>query len=193
MDDIKQTIAKNICELRKKNKLTQLELAEKLNYSDKAISRWERGDSLPDIDILCKICDLFNVPFEYLISKEAEHQKQKFASKAQVGNRLTISLLAITVVWLIATFIYVYSGIIADNKAWQIFVWAIPITALVGQICNSFWGKKKYSVIIVSVLNWSLLAAIYIQFLQYNIWLIFLLGVPIEILIVLWSRLKPRK
>jgi transcriptional regulator with XRE-family HTH domain len=54
MRDVRQIIADNLIELRKVNKLTQLELAEKLNYSDKAISKWERGESLPDVEILCQ-------------------------------------------------------------------------------------------------------------------------------------------
>ena len=58
MKDVRQIIAENLIELRKVNKLTQLELAEKLNYSDKAISKWERGESLPDVEILCQIADL---------------------------------------------------------------------------------------------------------------------------------------
>ena len=62
MSDIKSIVAKNISELRQKRSMTQLELAEQLNYSDKAVSKWERGDSLPDISVLCDIAALFSVP-----------------------------------------------------------------------------------------------------------------------------------
>ena len=86
--DIKKIIANNICELRKTNKLTQVELAEKLNYSDKAVSRWERGDTLPDIDILLKICDLFNVSFDYLISTEDKREKEKQYTKSPNTSKL---------------------------------------------------------------------------------------------------------
>ena len=126
-NEIKQNIARNISELRKQHKLTQLELAEKLNYSDKAISRWERGDTLPDIDILCKICELFSVNFEYLISSTPEQQTQPIKSshfsRAQLGNRLTITLLAVSIVWFVATCIYVYVDIINNIKFWQVFIW----------------------------------------------------------------------
>lgn len=190
--EIKQNIAKNISELRKANKLTQLELAEKLNYSDKAISRWERGDTLPDIDILCKICELFNVPFEFLISSDNSKKEMQKTSRVEVGNRLTITLLAISVVWFLATFIYVYWEIIFDQKLWQVFVYAVPATAVVAQIFNSLWGERKYTPYLLSVLVWSFLASIYIAALKYNIWLIFLLGVPLQVSILLWARLKPR-
>ena len=190
--EIKQNIAKNITALRKNNKLTQAELAEKLNYSDKAISRWERGDTLPDIDILCKICDIFGVTFEYLISTETDHKKNKQIDKFQLGNRITITLLAIALAWLIATCIYVYYNIFFETKAWTVFIWAVPISALIGQVCNVMWGNKKIGLYILSILSWTLLASFYIQFLQYNLWLIFLIGAPIQVMIFLWTQLKPK-
>lgn len=191
--DIKKTIANNICELRKTNKLTQVELAEKLNYSDKAISRWERGDTLPDIDVLLKICDLFNVTFDYLISTEDKKEKEKQFTKSQVSNHLVTTLLAISIVWLLATIIFVYSDIIMHITYWKIFVWAVPATAIVAVIANTLWGKKSYSVYLESIMLWSILGSIFIQFLEYKMWMIFLLGIPIEIIIILWSSLRVKK
>ena len=190
--EIKQNIAKNITALRKNNKLTQAELAEKLNYSDKAISRWERGDTLPDIDVLCKICDIFGVTFEYLINTESEHKKNRQMDKFQLGNRITITLLAISLAWLIATCIYVYYDIFFETKTWTVFIWAVPVSALIAHVCNTLWGNKKIGLYILSILSWSLLASFYIQFLQYNLWLIFLIGVPIQVMIFLWAQLKPK-
>lgn len=191
--DIKQIIAKNICELRKAHKLTQVELAEKLNYSDKAISRWERGDTLPDIDILIKICNMFGVDFNYLISEETKQKQEKFASKLEIGNRLTLCLLAISIVWLAATTIYVYSSIISYEKCWQIFVWAVPATAFVSIVTNAIWGKKAYSPFLETALVWTLLTAIFITFLTYRMWMIFIIGIPIEIIIVLLYNLRRKK
>lgn len=193
MEDIKNIIAKNISTLRKENKFTQLELAEKMNYSDKAVSRWERGETLPDIDVLLKLCDLFNVKFEYLITENpTNEQKKKSPSKAELGNKLTITLLAISIVWLIATFVYVYSGIIFDTSPWKIFIWAVPTTFLVAEIANFFWGNKKIGLGLLSGFTWTILVAMYIQFLSLNMWLIFLLGVPIQVSLILWFNLKPK-
>ena len=191
--DIKKIIANNICELRKSNKLTQVELAEKLNYSDKAVSRWERGDTLPDIDILLKICDLFNVNFDYLISTEDKKEKEKQFSRSQVSNHLATTLLVISIVWLFATIIYVYSNIILNISYWKIFIWAIPATAVVAVITNIMWGKKIYSVYLESFALWSLLTSVFIQFLSYKMWMIFILGIPVEIIIILWSNIRKKK
>lgn len=185
--DIRKIIAENICELRKEHKLTQVELAEKLNYSDKAISRWERGDTLPDIDILLKICDLFNVNFDYLISNEDKRKKEKQYTKAQVSNHLITTLLLISIVWLLATIIFVYSNILMNISYWEVFVWAIPTTGLVSVISNNVWGKEFFSVYLGTVTVWTFLVAVYLQFIQYNIWMIFLLGLPIQVILILWS------
>ena len=72
--DLKQTIAKNITALRQGRKMTQIELAEKLNYSDKAISKWERGESIPDVTVLKSIADLFGVTLDYLLQESHEPQ-----------------------------------------------------------------------------------------------------------------------
>ena len=67
MDNIKANIAKNIIELRKKNNWTQAELADKLNYSDKAVSKWERAEAVPDIETLHALAELFGVTVDYFL------------------------------------------------------------------------------------------------------------------------------
>ena len=92
-------ISKNITCLRKKNKMTQGELADKLFYSNKAVSKWERGESLPDAEMLQKIADLFNVPIEYLfqdhdytkeisgnIDKEIKKKATRIKIKIKIGR-----------------------------------------------------------------------------------------------------------
>jgi transcriptional regulator with XRE-family HTH domain len=113
MEDLKQVIAQNIIELRKSMQLTQAELAEKLNYTDKAVSKWERAESIPDIIILKQIADLFGVSVDYLL--EAEHKEEEFktpySDKYKNRNRFIITLLATMLVWLIATTVFVCFGI----------------------------------------------------------------------------------
>lgn len=67
MEEVKNIVAKNIYELRKKNNMTQLELAEKLNYSDKTVSKWEKGENSPDITVLVEIANIFGVSLDYLV------------------------------------------------------------------------------------------------------------------------------
>jgi transcriptional regulator with XRE-family HTH domain len=190
MENVKQIIAKNLVELRKQNRLTQLELAERLNYSDKAVSRWERGDTLPDIDVLCRICEMYGVTFDYLTHEGTKKEKDVYTKKRENSNKIVITLLAEMVVWFLATLLFVYEKTLNGVNFWQAFVWAVPLSAIVGIVFNAIWGKKKWTLLLVSVLVWSLLAAIFVQALgKGNIWPIFLLGVPAQIAILLWANL----
>ena len=190
MFDLKLVVAENIAELRKKNKMTQIELAEKLNYSDKAVSKWERGESIPDVVVLKTIADLFGVTVDYLLEQEHKSEPQK-TSKTVKKNRLIISLLAVVTVWLIATIIFVVvQELSLPIKTWLTYIYAVPISFVVALVFNSIWGKPRLNFLIISLLIWSTLLSLYLSLLSYNIWLIFLVGVPSQIIVLLWSRIK---
>lgn len=191
MTELKEIIAKNIAELRKNKQMTQLELAEKLNYSDKAISKWERGESIPDIIVLKQIADLFEVSVDYLL-KEEHKKTNKIIGIIKRKNRILISLLAITPVWIIATILFFSFWITGEYLVyyWLLFVYAIPVSCVVAIVFNSMWGKNKFNFLIVSVLVWSILLSLYLGLKQYNLWMIFILGIPAEIVIILWSKIR---
>lgn len=191
--DTKSIIAKNIIKLRKSKKWTQIELAEKLNYSDKAISKWERAESLPDVIVLQQIADLFSVSVDYLL--EAEHSKKADQSypdnKQKQRNHLVITLLSTMLVFLIATIAFVTIGLISVNfPMWMVYIYALPVACIVLIVFNSIWGKPALNYVFISLLLWSLLLAIYLIFIGRNSWLIFLIGIPGQAIILLWTRLK---
>lgn len=183
-------IANNLMNLRKASKLTQLELAEKLNYSDKAISKWERGESLPDVILLKQIADMYNVSIDYMMQVHTFDDAKKHKPKAKLNNKLIITLLSCLVVWVCATIIYVNLTLIMKINYWMVWLWALPVTAIVLIVFASIWGKRWQVITSVSVLVWSLLASCYLQFLKYNIWTIFLLGIPLQIATLLWGKMK---
>ncbi len=189
---LKNIIAQNIAQLRRDNNMTQLELAEKLNYSDKAISKWERGESLPDVAVLKNIADIFLVSVDYLL--EETHKKiapPSVRTTARKRRRGVITWLGVLLVWMVATIAFVTLQLIAPVKmsAWLTFVWAIPVSAVVWLIMNSVWFNRRRNYLIVSVLMWTVLAAAHITLLVVgvNVWLIYLLGIPAQIIIFLWS------
>lgn len=192
MENINIVIGNNIKELRKIHKLTQSDLAEKLNYSNKAISRWESGEIIPDVLTLNKICDIFQIPIQQMFESNLTKKQITKQYKFQMGNKLAISLLAVLMVWFAATITYVYSVITFGDNLWQAFIWAVPISCIVGIVFNSIWGTKLINFIIISILNWSIPACIYITFLQYNLWLIFIIGVPVQIGVILWFNIHRR-
>lgn len=197
MDDLKQIIAKNITDLRKSTPLTQAELAEELNYSDKAISKWERAESIPDITVLKRIADLYGVTVDYLL--EEEHTKndnlKKSANAQERKNKNIITLLAVSVAWLVATIAFVSVGLYVKDisNLWVIYIYAFPATFIILLVFNSIWGNLRKNFIIITLLIWSCLLSIYLSLLSYNIWLIFVIGIPAQIIVILWSGMKFQK
>lgn len=201
MEELKNVIAENIADLRKKRKLTQAELAEKLNYSDKAVSKWERGESVPDIAVLKSIADMFGVSVDYLLildHKTTEENKKKESALGK-RNRTLITLLAVMTVWLIATAVFAFLiKVTPDLKyEWMSFVYAVPCAAVVLLIFNCIWGERKsLKYLYISLIVWSFLASVYMTcllFFNFNFWTLFVIGVPAQIIVLLWSGLKFRK
>lgn len=200
MEDIKLVIAGNISELRKANKLTQLELAEKLNYSDKAISKWERGDAIPDVAVLKEIADLFGVTLDYLVS--AEHDEKTEVPRQSVRklrNRSLITGMSILLVWFVATFCFSTVDFATHNVGihWLAFIWAVPVSMIVWLVFNSLWFNKKRNFLIISLLMWTFVFSLFFTLLPFKLyfWQIFILAVPAQIIILMWSglRLKRKK
>ena len=198
--ELKEILAQNLLELRKAASLTQMELAEKLNYSDKSVSKWEHGDSVPDIEVLARIAGFYGVTVDYLISEHENEpaplpsENNDAAKRRVLNNRIIITLLAASVVWIASTVIYVWLLIWSQFNFWQVFVWSVPASAVVLIVFHAIWSKSgnRFSVVLTSVLVWSLITALFLQFLKYKIWPLYFVGAPLQIAIVLWSRLKKK-
>ncbi len=193
MDIYRKCIAENILTLRQAHSLTQAELAEKLSYTDKAVSKWERGESVPDVFTLKAISELFGVTVDYLFYPHSvdEVRPQKHIK----SNHIIITLMSVALVWFVATFVFVVGKTwLPDvSKLWLSYVVAVPVSIIIILIFNSIWGRSRYNYLIISLLCWTSIAAVYISFFSYNYWLLFFIGIPGQIIIILWSRLKKRK
>lgn len=195
MDELRIIIGKNLAELRKNRGLTQAELAEQLNYSDKAISKWEHGDAMPSIENLIVICRFYNITLDQLTKEGIEHIKVVDEDKQNKNNKIVISALSFFTVWTLATIIYVAWIILYSSYYWNIFVWAIPASLIDLIVFNSIWGQRKINFALITGLIWTLITAIYIECALHgtNLWVIFFLGIPATIITVLWSQLKRAK
>ncbi len=186
--DIKKIVAKNLANLRKNKKLTQTELAEKFGYSDKAISKWENGDTLPDIQTLYQLCEFYNVTLDFLVNEQDFEDKIKYINhlnRKVIINNSMIELLYCSFVWILAVIIYIYLLIFSEFDYWQIFVWALPATSLVMLLFSKVWKQKIYTFVVRSLFFWTLVIACYIQFIQFNIWPLFFLMIPIQVALIL--------
>lgn len=194
MDNLKAIIAKNIAELRTKNGMTQFMLAEKLNYSDKAVSKWERGESLPDLSVLIEIANLFGVTLDYLVSETHETKSPETINSRLIKNRGFITGMAIILVWLVAAFIFMILDSMPTKipNYWLTFVYAAPVTMIVWLIFNSIWFNRQRNFLIVSLLMWLTLISVFLTLLilGHNIWKLFIPGIAGQVIIIMWSRIK---
>lgn len=179
MKDIKEIIANNLIELRKKNNLTQNDLAKKLKYSDNTISRWEHAEITPSIETLQKISELYNINIEDLL-KENITENIKENDKNVFVNRLASSLFSISAVWLVAILVYIYANTFLHVSYWMAFVWAVPISCLVLLSFARYWKSKVYAFVVCTVFIWTFILSLYLQFISYNVYLIFIVGIPIQ-------------
>lgn len=185
-EQLKKYFAGNLSHYRKALGLTQIDLAEKLNYSDKSVSKWERGDGLPDLVVTKQIADIFGLTVNDLI---AEKPKRRIMT---TRNKTIITLLSIGVVWLAATLLFFLCEIILPQFDfwWMTFVFAIPISAIVGIVFSGIWWKKPHLFAAISVLIWSCSLSIMLTVNVGKIYLIYIVAAVLQVLTILWFLIK---
>lgn len=200
-EDIPKNIAKNITELRKNAGMTQARLAEEIGYSDKSVSKWERGDGVPDIICLKNIADLFGVSVDYLL--ESEHSTSPAAaaqdssaqtetqSESYIINRAAIVGVTLAGILMLSAIVFVILKLCGIVSALP-FVIACPVFALLIVIFNSIWGVTKFNFYTVSLLVLSILFLISFILRSYGMWQIMLLGIPGVFIVWLACRVKKK-
>ena len=193
---LEQIVADNLVYYRKAAGLTQLEVAEKFNYSDKSISKWERAEGLPDILVLKALADFYDIRVDDFFKEEKA--KIKMTRKSR---RWFIFGLSETLVWLVfGVFFSVFSIALPNVFAWWLlFVYAAAASAILAVVWAGIYHKRLYQLIATSCIVWFTITSIYLTTLMVmiknenvnpNLWLLFLIGVPLEILAILWYFLR---
>ena len=207
MDDekLKLLIGGNIASYRKNAGLTQAGLAEKLNYSDKAVSKWERGESIPDVLTLMALAEKFGITVNDLLTdpdalpgnpgklEKAMTQVSEKALKRKADKNVILALSS-TLVWFVALLAYVIlsSFEILEPYSCLLFFYAIPANAIVLLSLRSAWHDFRWNKVYVSAIVWGSILSIYVTIrtiFRYSFWKVFLLGIPGQIAIFLWFRM----
>lgn len=205
MDDekLKRQIGRNIATFRKRMGWTQVELAEKLNYSDKAVSKWERGESVPDVLTLADLADAVGVTVNDLLADlnalpaetgAVQQTMDRVVQKTlkRKANKNIILGLCTILVWFVALLIYVVLSSLEVNKSWLAFFYAIPANAIVLLSLRSAWHDFRWNRALISAIMWGGLLAVYMTLLvlvHFNLWKIFLLGILGQVAILLWFKM----
>lgn len=199
MEDLKIIFARNLIMLRKQMKLTQIELAEKINYSDKAVSKWERGESIPDVSVLLALAQLFGVSIDFLVTEhkneEAAKEQTSYASSIKKRNRMLVAAITFVAILIVETIVFIaLQGAIPSFWRNAMFCYAMPLPAVsvVAVVLSGLWATKGVSFAAVSVLIWTiLLDAFLIIMLCGKIFpLVFVLGIPAEIVAMMSYKIK---
>ena len=204
-EKLKYQIGTNIAMYRKQAGLTQAGLAEKLNYSDKAVSKWERGESVPDVLTLAMLAEQFEITVNDLLSDpnelpgnptSLEAAMTKVSEKAlkRKANKNIILMLSSLLVWFVALFVYVLlsSFQLTTPYSYILFPYAIPITAIVLLSLRSAWRDFRWNKALISIIVWGFLFSLHITFHMIwgiHLWKLYLLGIPGQAAILLWFRL----
>ena len=182
---LRKTVAKNIAQYRKAHHDTQLDLATKLNYSDKSVSKWERGESLPDVYILSQIAELYGVSVSALIG---EIQPPK---ESKPHYHMFILLLSLALTMAVATLLFSMFMICkVDYPAWMFFVYALPVCSIICIVFTSLWWGILWQGVSVSALIWTLGMSLYLSFELENVSLIFLVCAALQVLTLLWEGFR---
>lgn len=203
-EELKSQVGSNIARLRREAGLTQADLAEKLNYSDKAVSKWERAESMPDLLTLVQLAELFGTNVNQLICPEcfessaAPESDDKSAKTTirpkRIADKGIIQKLCTILVWFVALFVYTMLDSFDVPHSWTTFAFAIPVNAIVLLSLRSAWGMYNWNKALISAIMWGCLLCIFLMFrltIQANLWRIFLLGLLGQVGIEFLFRMFP--
>ena len=187
----REIIAANISSLRKRAGLTQAELALKLNYSDKAISKWERAEAVPDVFVLASIAELFGVTVDYILQQHREGERIPGHMREKTRLRLAITISSIIVPYFLASLVFyiLFNALESAAGLWRIYLIPLPVVAVLLLVFTVVWFRTKFRLLCsVSFVLWSVLVTVFVFIMHISFsWFIFILGIPLQLIILQWS------
>ena len=192
MNNLEKTFSNNLTKYRTLMGLKQSELAKMINYSDKSISKWERGEGLPDLKATIKLCEIFGITVDDMLKENDDHDK-KITKTIVVKNKkhTLVSILSASLVWFVATIVYISLLITqTPGNIWLTFIYAIPVSSIVLLVFSSIWGNNVHQAICVSCILWGIILSIAFSISTRLIWFIAVIGAVFQFMIILWFILK---
>ncbi len=195
-NEINRKIADNLIHFRKAAGYTQAELAEKINYSDKSVSKWESGNGIPDVYTLLQLAELYGVTLDAFVGDGAQIKPEKKTWRL----RFLIMLLSSGIVWLVATCLFVALQLsVPQGEWWRIFVFAVTVNAILLIVFAGIWKYRILSFISISALIWTAITNVYLTLSLImqakggdadGLWLLFVVGIPLQVLAIGWGYFR---
>lgn len=191
---LKQIVAENLTALRKSKGLTQLELAEKFNYSDKAVSKWEKGDTTPDIETLQALADFYGVTIDYFTHEGNRKEKEIYVTTKPKMNRPLVCFYYSLIAPIVAILFYVLVLFFGHQNMWPIWTWMLAADSILLFVLSCVFFSRQVKSFFGSLMTWLIVLAIYLQLGYslpipegYLLWEVFLLPIPITIAFVIYG------
>ena len=195
--DLQDLLAKNLAYYRKASGLTQLELAEKFNYSDKSVSKWERGEGFPDIFVLKSLADFYGITVDdfYQVEHTAVNMTQ-----GKKRKQIFLTLLSIGIAWLVSTAAFFFLDTLLNKnlafKPWLCFIYAILATGIIWLVWEFIYHNRLRRMFAASLIIWSAALSIFLTFyviMNLPLPLLFVVAVPLQLLEILWYLFRMKK
>lgn len=192
-EDLKDVIAANLSHLRQEAGLTQLQLAEMLNYSDKAVSKWERGESIPDLRVLIKLAEIYHISLDDIV--RSKPGKRLIPKMNLQKKHVLITLLSVGLVGVIATAVFMIFFYITPlaNYAYLAYVCAPFVAAVVFTVFATVWYRRLTIAVAASLVLWSIILIVHVMlslFTKIPVWPFYLVAGGMQILIIGWFVLR---
>jgi transcriptional regulator with XRE-family HTH domain len=189
---LKQRIADNLIYYRKLNNMTQTELAERINYSDKSVSKWECAAGIPDIFVLALLADLYGISVNDFLNEKEPGERLPVLNKNT--PRFIIFLLSVGLAWLLSTIVFTGLRLFVPSleKAWLTFIFAIPASCIIAVVFSALWWQMLPRLLSVSSLVWSLALCVHLTIPVKSIYLIYVIAAVMQVLVFLWFLLMKK-
>ena len=188
MEDLKVVFASNLIALRASAGMTQAELGEKISYSDKSISKWERAEALPDVAVVKNLADLFGVSVDFMLESHGEWKPEHVETTRSFDEKMVTGV-AFMAIWTLAALLFVIFWIFGYTF-WVIFLCAAPISLITALVLNSIWNEGRYNMLIVLAIVFAVFAVIYFFLRKYTPWQLVFVLVPAELLVLLSFQIR---
>jgi len=188
-----ELLAKNLAYYRKASGLTQLELADKFNYSDKSVSKWERGEGFPDIFVLKSLADFYGITVDDFY--QSEHKAVK-VSQNKKRKQTYLKLLSIGINWLVTVLTFFLLNTLlsrfapdAPFESWLTFIYGTLTTGIILLVWEFIYHNRFLRMIAASIIIWTAALSIFLTFLvvmNLPLPLLFIVAIPLEVLEIIW-------
>ena len=193
LNELKLVTASNLIRLRTGRGMTQAELGARLNYSDKTISKWERGEAIPDAFVLTQLAELFGVSVDFILSSHDKWEKPKEEEieevRYSVEHIIAIAVIGVLTAFLIAFVTLWLMGIVE----WRLFLFALSSAILTYLILICVFKRRRQLPYVIALFVASLLVLVYFYLPAAALWQLFLILVPAEVLVYLACNVKKHK